>query len=173
MLMAVFCEKEYELALVRSYWRMLRYLRRAMPREAEDLANDVFLAAWNARRGFRGDATVDTLVFRICVRTVARRRRQLRRHFADLGIATGFDFGLLAKVDASVDESQGSIDLESTVATALSKLEPGLAQIVTLFYVEGRTQREIADFLELAPGTVASRLLRAKGCLRRLGLEGT
>ena len=44
----------------------------------------------------------------------------------------------------------------------LNHMKPGLRDVFVLFEVEQLTMKEIAGVLELAPGTVASRLRRAR-----------
>lgn len=161
-------QNDYERALVQSYSRILRYFKRAMPHEAEDLAGEVLLAAWRAGKSFRGDASVDTLAFRISLRVLSRRRRELKRaHLIELELEEGGGEHAVRNLDiGTMDETSPADGTTVAVRDAMSKLAPRLAEVMELFYVEGRTQREISEMLGLAPGTVASRLRRAKHQLR-------
>lgn len=170
-------EEEYSRALAGSHPRVLRYFKRVMPHEAEDLASEVLLATWRAIKDFRGDASVDTLAFRISSRVLSRRRRELRR-----GLSVDLELYDPAREGES-DGSESGTDLtpdsgiSATIAvamrTALGNLTPALARVVELSYVQGKTQRETSEILGLAPGTVASRLRRAKDQLRAELLQGT
>ena len=55
---------------------------------------------------------------------------------------------------------------ERRVAAALSTLPPAQRRTFELAYFEGLSSSEIAARLQLAVGTVKSRMARALGCLR-------
>jgi RNA polymerase sigma-70 factor, ECF subfamily len=161
-------EDNYARALVESHPRVLRYFKRVIPHEAEDLASDVLLATWTALKTFRGDASIDTLAFRISSRVLSRRRRQLKRALsAEPYDPSGEGDG---EGRASLADPNDHVGISTTIAMAvriaLGKLTPPLARVVELSYVQGKTQRETSEILGLAPGTVASRLRRAKDHLR-------
>lgn len=65
--------------------------------------------------------------------------------------------------DGEVDDE---IDREKLQA-ALNELPEEFRLVLVMFYFEDRTYREIAEQLDLPPGTVMSRLSRAKNHLRR------
>lgn len=167
--MGSYVETEFAQALVESHPRVLRYFKRSLPHEAEDLASEVLLAAWRAFKDFRGEASIQTLTFRISSRVLSRRRRQLKRAFAaqhELRDASPSGGGPEGTSSDANDEAGISATTAAAVRLAVGKLTPLLARVVELHYVQGKTQREISEVLELAPGTVASRLRRAKDHLR-------
>ena len=55
----------------------------------------------------------------------------------------------------------------TTVLQALSELEEPYRAVITLFYLEQFSYRDIADVLEIPVGTVMSRLSRGKAQLRQ------
>jgi RNA polymerase sigma-70 factor (ECF subfamily) len=52
--------------------------------------------------------------------------------------------------------------------SALSRLDEAFRAPIALFYLENLSYKEIADLLEVAPGTVMSRLSRGRSQLRRM-----
>ena len=60
-----------------------------------------------------------------------------------------------------------AVEGRRTVLTALGTLSDEQQQLITLFYLEGLSQKEIAAFLDLAPQAVNQRLYRARNQLRK------
>ena len=59
----------------------------------------------------------------------------------------------------------GSVADECALAEAVNRLRPEFKEVVLLFYYQGYSVSEIAEMLEIAEGTVSSRLSRARGKL--------
>jgi len=132
------------------------------PREAEDIAQDVFFRAHRALDRFDGRARFGTWLHRIAVNSClqALRRRKARRAPAP---TAGVDPG---RADA--------VDLRRRLVAALGTLSPSLRVAVVLVLVEGFTHGEAAEILGCAEGTVAWRVHEARRRLQRLlGGEGT
>lgn len=147
-------------ALVRrelsSVWRFLRRLGLGEA-EADDAAQQVFIVA--ARR--LGDIQVGReraflLSTAVHVGQKAHRSRSRRRETDD--------FDLLERRDSTpgVDELLDQRRARELLDEALSALPEELRVALVLYEIEELTMAEIAQVLELAPGTVASRLRRAR-----------
>ncbi|MGE0760839.1 MAG: RNA polymerase sigma factor, partial [Pirellulaceae bacterium] len=84
------------------------------------------------------------------------------------------------RLHATVDVPQDSTDTEpsftaedaAAVHAALDRLPPVQSEVLTLFFLEDLTTREIALVLGIPPGTVKSRLFHAKKALKAILLEG-
>ena len=72
----------------------------------------------------------------------------------------------LGEEDISVLPNLNAID-SATVLQALNELEEPFRAVITLFYLEQFSYRDIADVLAIPVGTVMSRLSRGKAQLRQ------
>lgn len=127
--------------------------------EAEDVAQEAFVRAHRALPGFRGEARLSTwlhaIVSRLCLNRLASGERRLRMPDAGL-IARRAD----PRPDATEDLERG--ELEAALARAIGELPEDRRVVVLLRDVEGFSYDEIATALGLEPGTVRSRLHRAR-----------
>jgi RNA polymerase sigma-70 factor (ECF subfamily) len=132
--------------------------------DAEDLLQEIFLAAHRRLGSYRGEAALGTWLFRLAtnccldhLRSRAGRRAALTDELDDEPDATGSQAGpILGVVDR--------LDLER----ALADLPPGARAVFVLHDVEGFEHREIAELLGVAEGTSKSQLHRARLRLRRV-----
>lgn len=136
------------------------------PSVAEDLVQETFLRAYRAIPRFRGDARVGSWLMRIalnCLYEVSRRGETARRKIEQ---AQGGDprpgWAIAGGATAGRQHEQRDLLLR-----ALARLDSDEASIVLLHDLQGYRYREIADSLQIAVGTVGSRLHRARSRLRR------
>jgi RNA polymerase sigma-70 factor (ECF subfamily) len=126
--------------------------------DAEDLTQQVFLTAQVKLGQVRNIESVRSWLFAILrhrfVKTIVKRRPILAGSI-DLNVND-------LPVEAPAAED---IDREA-LQQALNELPPAYRAVVTMFYYENRSYREIAESLEVPIGTVMSRLARAKAHLR-------
>jgi RNA polymerase sigma-70 factor, ECF subfamily len=126
---------------------------------AEDVLQIVFMKVYRGLPGFRHEASLSTWIYRIalneCQNQLQRRGAKHVALDAILGSDEEFDPGMLPDAE-QVDRERRHI-----LRNAVMDLSPKLRGVVVLKYVEGLSYDEIAQVLECAPGTVASRLNRA------------
>lgn len=131
--------------------------------DAEDLTQQVFLTAHAKLGQVRSLESVRGWLFSILrhrfVKTI-RQRRPVPAANVDLNVDN-----IPVEVPTAED-----IDREA-LQRALDELPPVYRAVVTMFYYEDRSYREIAEGLHVPIGTVMSRLARAKAHLR-LALAG-
>jgi RNA polymerase sigma-70 factor (ECF subfamily) len=128
-------------------------------REAEELAQDAWVRAWERLGSFRGDATFGTWMHRLTVNLLLDRRRSDARWKKRL--VSIDDEG--REEPAAVTAPAGArLDLERAVRT----LPDGARVVFLLHEVDGYKHREIADRLGVAVGTVKAQLHRARKLLR-------
>jgi RNA polymerase sigma-70 factor (ECF subfamily) len=129
------------------------------PADAEDVAQEAFLRAYESLAKFRGESGFFTWLYRIAVNEALRAKK--RRSFTRIDA--------VAEVEAPRPETP---DEEGPSPAALERLLGQLSDefraIVVLRDLEGLSYQEIAETLEIPMGTVESRLFRARRDLRDL-----
>jgi RNA polymerase sigma-70 factor (sigma-E family) len=125
------------------------------PHEAEDVVQAALVRCLVHWRRVRAADDHDAYVHRILVNTLTDTHR--RRSRSELPTSR---FPERAVADAT-----GSIDDRDALDRALDRLTPDQRQVVVLRYYLHLTERQMADALGVAPGTVKSRLSRALAAL--------
>jgi RNA polymerase sigma-70 factor, ECF subfamily len=144
--------------------------------DAADVAQEVFLHLTDRIRGFRGDSSLTSWVYRVTVNTaIDARRRQARRPARSLSAAsedsesepTDNRPGTSAPPE---DPAEGALraERERKVREALDELSPKLRAVVVLRYFENLSYEDLADVLQTSIGTVKSRLNRAHTALEKI-----
>lgn len=157
------------------------------PSLAEEAAQDIFVRVYRSLDSFRGDSRFTTWLYRVTInhcRNVAayRNRRQERRH-ESLDQAREDDDGAGPARELPDDEPLAEDRLLTrerleVLAEELARLDPLWREILVLRDVEGLSYEEIGHLLDVPPGTVKSRLHRARADLlvrldRRMNLVRT
>ena len=139
-----------------------RTLRRAGVLEDSigDAAQQVFLVAARRLTAVRpGCGRAFLLGIALNVAAHARRRVARRREVDDEGREDAWD--LAPQPDAALDAAR----LAAVVSKALEELPAPLRRVLVLVDIEEHTMAQVAERLALPPGTVASRLRRARAKL--------
>jgi RNA polymerase sigma factor (sigma-70 family) len=164
----------FETIFRRHHRRIWAFLARSGGRDgADELAGDVFVAAFSRRDRFDPDrGSVVTWLYGIAANQARTRFRQQGRasralaRVAGQGMPAGSPFD---DTDAALDGAQAL----GRVQAALAALPDRDRELILLVAWEGLTYQEIADVLGMELGTVRSRLSRARHRLRELaGLDG-
>jgi RNA polymerase sigma-70 factor, ECF subfamily len=137
-------------------WRTLQHMGVA-PADLEDLMHEVFVVVHRRVAEFRGDSSVTTWLFSICLRVAQRHwRRPWFRRVRPL--ASGDHPVTHRTPEASYDEQQRLAQLER----ALSALNPEQRAVFVLFEIENEPCDRIATMMGVPVGTVYSRLHAAR-----------
>ncbi len=135
--------------------------------QAEDVAQDALLKAWQGLPSFRSEAPVKNWLLRITHNTAIsalRRRRDVQLDPRDLPeVPAPAHTSVEARVEARV--SIGAFE------EALQQLDELSRSVVVLREVEGLSYEEISHVLDVPLPTVKTRLLRARRLLS-VALEG-
>jgi RNA polymerase sigma-70 factor (ECF subfamily) len=131
---------------------------------ANDVAQESFIRAWKAIEKFRGDSTFSTWIYRITVNTAWTLRKKAKKHNT-LNIDDTYE---PIVIDEKKDPELVAInsDLSSVLVNALDKLPIEQRIIVELKNIEGRSHKEIADYLDISVTAAKVRLHRAHQKLR-------
>ena len=137
------------------------------PTDAEDLLQDIFLAAHRKLDSFRGDSALGTWLYRLAtnlcldhLRSRAAKSSQITDTIDDEPALA--DAGSRRLADRTVDK----MDLER----AMAQLPEGCRTAFVLHDVEGLEHREVAELLGIAEGTSKSQVHKAR--LRLRGILG-
>jgi RNA polymerase sigma-70 factor (ECF subfamily) len=155
--------------LVVRYRRRVYNLVRALTggdSEAEDLVQDVFIRAYRAIGGFRGDSAFRSWLYRIAINVVHTHVDKRRVRDAVL-VAPAGDDDPMDEV-ATADDLEQTLLRRQVIDRALGTLPEELRVLVVLRDVQGLKYDEIADLVKTPRGTVESRLFRARQRLRPL-----
>jgi RNA polymerase sigma-70 factor (ECF subfamily) len=142
--------------------------------EASDVLQDVFVKVFKGIKGFNGDSSLRTWIYRIAVHEASNHRRSwIRRHWREPISMDDTESPSAAAASESPsserrpDQVFEQAEREMVVRQALASLAPPYRTVVVLREIEGLPYEEIARVLGLAEGTVKSRLLRGRELLRR------
>jgi RNA polymerase sigma-70 factor, ECF subfamily len=130
------------------------------PTAADDLAQQVFVTAWQRLRDLRSPGAFEGWIRRIAVTTWLQEVRR-RGVFLEESLEAG---ELVADDRQSLGGAPERMDLER----GLSRLSPPQRLCVVLAYAEGMTHIEIVEATGLPLGTVKSHLTRGAARLRAL-----
>jgi RNA polymerase sigma-70 factor (ECF subfamily) len=150
------------------------------PADAPDITQEVFIKVFRSIRGFNGEASLRTWLYRIALHEASNQRRWWSRH---------------KKQEITIDspsepdsDGEGSLCLSATLAdgadspydhaahaevrarveAALRQLPEAFRTVVILREIEGFSYDEIAEIVSVNLGTVKSRLTRGRSALRAL-----
>jgi RNA polymerase sigma-70 factor (ECF subfamily) len=127
--------------------------------DAEDVAQEVFLRVYRAVGEFRGEARLSTWLYGItsnlCLNRLAR---------ADHTRVSRDDDAVQGAPSEGIDAAEAAerSEVEAALRQAIAELPDERRIVVVLRDVEGLSYDEIAQALALEPGTVRSRLHRAR-----------
>lgn len=163
--------RRYQDRVFNACWRICGHLE-----DARDLTQEAFLKAFEGLSNFRQQSGFYTWIFRVAVNlSLTQRRNAHRRRTVSLdtgSTATGAQADELVKrvqdeSDNDPTRGPGDAELHAAVARALQELHDEQRAVIVLRDIEGFDYQEIAAILQVPPGTVKSRLFRARIALQQ------
>jgi len=131
--------------------------------EAEDVAQEVMLRAWQGITRFRGQSSYFTWLYRIAVNEANRALEKRARRPA--GVTLGADELQLPAPAAPEEEPSRQVEtneLRRALSQALAGLPPPLRTAIVLRDVEGLSTQEAAEIAGVSQAAFKSRLHQAR-----------
>jgi RNA polymerase sigma-70 factor (ECF subfamily) len=135
--------------------------------DANDLAQEAFIKAFQALRSFKGGSSFYTWVYRIAVNKtlnfLKQRKNKTQMSLDDLDFNAERDPDLVALVSEKTPRREVILaELQEKLNAAMQKLSEPHRLVVTLHDVQGLAHEEIAEIMDCNVGTVRSRLFYAR-----------
>jgi RNA polymerase sigma-70 factor, ECF subfamily len=136
------------------------------PEESREIVQDVFTTVFRHIHSFRQDAALYTWLRKItvnhCLNWKRRWKRRFRWHHDPITVETD---RILSQEDTPMDTPETLMQKKQfteRVMDAVKHLPEKTRVVFVLYALEGLSYDEIADFLGIRKGTVASRLYHAR-----------
>ncbi|HVE62413.1 MAG TPA: RNA polymerase sigma factor [Mycobacteriales bacterium] len=140
-------------------WLVLRLSRRcADPSIVDETVQDTFLAVWRSAGKYTGQGEVAAWMWGIGVRRLIDTLR--RQPVATVVLTEPTRTEISAEEQVLLGVEYGDL------AGALHTLSPELHAVVQATVLDGLTTREASRLLGIPPGTVKTRMMRARAALR-------
>jgi len=166
--------------IVRRHYARIRALANQTLRvsgDVEEVTQDTFIRAHRSLHNFRGDCSLGTWLYRICLNLARnrywfhfRRHRQntlsLDRTVDETGANSLAD--ILSSGSASPLSESTANEFLALVAQCMERLDERHREILTMRTTLELSYEEIADHLGINVGTVKSRIARARSRLREM-----
>ena len=148
--------------------------------DAADITQEVFIKVFRSIRGFHGESSLRTWLYRIALHEASNQRRWWSRHkkqeltidspmeFTDSGDESLSLASTLADRGDSPFDCAAHAEMRQQVEEALRQVPEAFRTVVVLREIEGFAYEEIAEILNVNIGTVKSRLTRGRSALRTL-----
>lgn len=158
----------------KAYSMAYRYFNN--PEDAMDALQESFLKIYRSLGTFKGESSFQTWVYRIVANTCCDmlRKKKARITTESLVKMDGEDEYTLEIMDASMGPEERAIHQEMTgyILHCLEKLPLEQKEIIVLRDIQGFSYEDIAEILNINPGTVKSRISRARMKLREIYVGG-
>jgi RNA polymerase sigma-70 factor (ECF subfamily) len=135
--------------------------------DANDLAQEAFIKAYQALKTFKGGSSFYTWVYRIAVNKtinfLKQRKNRSQMSLNDVDFNAEHDPDLVALISDRTPRREVSLtELQEKLNEAMQKLSEPHRLAVTLHDVQGMSHEEIAKVMDCNIGTVRSRLFYAR-----------
>lgn len=150
-------------------WRVChRYMKQG--EDARDCAQEAMLKAWRSIRQYRGDASLETWMYRIAVsccldalRSAARRKAEENQPLENMA-EQGME---LPDPEPTPEEKTLAAAEREAVRAALAELPDEQREPLEMYAMEGMGYEAISAALQVPMGTVKSRIARARIALAK------
>lgn len=131
--------------------------------DAQDAAQDAIIKMYRSIRKFSFQSAFSTWMYRVVANTCldalrARRPSVPMEEYSDAAVSR----------EGNPDEQAENSELGRGIRTAVEELSEKYRSVLVLKDMEGLKYEEVAEILSITPGTVKSRLFRAREKLRKI-----
>jgi len=137
--------------------RMLRNREAAL-----DATQDTFLTVFRKADKFKAQAAFSTWLYRVTMNTCYDHLRREKRKKAEQ-LPESFD-----PADPQATDAFDAVDVRPDIEAALAQLIPEFRAAIVLVDLQGMSIEQAANTLEVATGTIKSRLFRARRQLAKI-----
>jgi len=141
------------------------------PSDAEDLAQEAFIKAYNNLASFKGESGFSQWLYRLASNVcIDHLRREKRRDIGSLTYVDDLGVALEIELPDERFTPEGSLERRQTqesIQRGLDTLSIEHRRILIMREIEGLSYEEIGIHLDLSPGTVKSRISRARQSLSK------
>jgi RNA polymerase sigma-70 factor, ECF subfamily len=153
--------------------------------DAADLTQEVFVKIFRGIKGFHGESSLKTWIYRIALREASNQRRWWMRHKQqevpiEQEIYDNHHMGTpVLLIDTLVDPGESPFDMvahaenRARVEAALNQVPEPYRTTLILRDIEGFVYEEVAEMQGVNLGTVKSRLVRGRAILKSLLIAST
>ena len=137
---------------------------------AEEITQDVFVKAFQSLSGFRGESKFSTWLYRVAYHKIldaSASEKRKNAHRSPVGIENLSDGGMDSTWASLMEKERQEVLLK-----ALGKLSTEENSLISLFYLQELSLKEIAEILDVNPSLVKVRLHRTREKLKKV-LEGS
>jgi RNA polymerase sigma factor (sigma-70 family) len=129
--------------------------------DAEHVLQDTFIQVFKTIHTFEGSSSIYSWMRTIAIRTALKSLKNLQNEIINWNTEIT-DRTQLYEIEAPQSEDPEELNL------AFMKLSPGYRTILTLYYIEDFSHREISEQLQISQGTSKSQLHYAKIKLKEI-----
>ena len=134
--------------------------------DAEEVAQDVFLKAFTALKTYKGEAKFSTWLYKIAYHRSLDHLKKNKRRLRTSAIDISEEYNIAGLSDTM--DALESADRRQMIREALEELAPDDGVVITLYYFEELSLKEIAKVMDLTPNNVKVRLFRSRSRLAEI-----
>lgn len=140
-----------------------RYARNAA--DAEDIVQDAFIKIFEKIYQFKSEGSFEGWIRRIVVNTALKKYTVIRYDKEVSG------YEITDRDESGMEESANAHLNEKELLGLINNLPDGYRLVFNLFVIEGYQHEEIAQMLNIQPGTSRSQLVKARNMLKQKILQ--
>lgn len=127
--------------------------------DAEELAQDVMMKAFEKLTEFRRDSSFSTWIYRIAYNMAIARARKQKRLFFEIDDK---DSPTAAEVDALFDDDATDSAMVDALMKALDEIEPEEHAMINMHYFDGLSLAEVADVMSISLSAAKVKIMRIR-----------